>query len=311
MKIVLLDYSTLGNIRGLEKLNDLGEFEYYEYTSPEERVSRIEGAEIVITNKVVIDQNVIDSNPKLKLICILATGVDNVDVAYAKTKGVQVKNVSGYSTQSVAQHTFACLLSLIHQIQFYDHYVKSGEYAKSKIFTHIGYEYWELKGKVFGIIGLGAIGKKVAQIAQAFGAEVCYYSTSGKNYNPDYRQVNKDELFETSDVISIHAPLNEHTKHLVGETELRKMKKSAMLINMGRGGIVDEKALAEVLDEELIFGAVLDVLEKEPIEHDHPLLGIQNKNHLLITPHIAWASTAARASLVKQTIENVEHYLQN
>lgn len=310
MKIVILDYATLGVLGELSKLSELGDLISYKETPIEEIDSRIAGAEIVITNKCVLGKGHFEKNLGLKLICILATGTDNVDLVAAAESGIQVKNVSGYSTNSVAQHTFATLFYLVHQLRSYDEYVESGQYAQSNIFTHIAHEYWELAGKTFGVIGLGNIGKRVAEIAKAFGARVIYYSTSGKNKNTEYDAVSLDELLRSSDVVSIHAPLNDDTLGLIGEPELNKMKPESVLINMGRGGIVVEKDLVQALNSQQIFGAVLDVLSKEPMEVNSVLNDNLSNRNLLITPHIAWASKEAREQLISLTLNNVHEYLK-
>jgi glycerate dehydrogenase len=252
-----------------------------------------------------------DQAARLKLICIAATGMNNVDLDYAMNKNIPVKNVSGYSTDSVTQSTFAMLFYLMNHLQYYDEYVKSGSYTQSPIFTHHGREFYELKNKTFGIIGLGTIGKTVAKIASSFSCRVVYYSTSGNNRNADYERVSLETLLKSSDLISIHAPLNENTENLIGLKELTMMKRTAILINAGRGGIVSEKDLAAALDEDLIYGAGLDVLEKEPIDKGNPLLSIKNREKLLITPHIAWASLESRTLLMDKVYDNIKDYLDN
>lgn len=310
MKIVFLDAKTIGNDIDLSLFNQFGTFTPYETTNKEEVIDRVKDADIIITNKVVIDKDVIDNAPNLKLICEAATGYNNIDVNYAKEKGIQVRNVAGYSTESVVQHTFAMLFYLLEHLKYYDEYVKSGKYAKSDIFTHIEKPFWEINGKTWGIIGLGTIGRRVAQVAESFGAKVIYYSTSGVERKERYKRVSLDELLKTSDVVSIHAPLNEKTKGLIKYPQLRLMKRTAVLLNLGRGGIVDENDLAKALDEELIAGAGLDVLEKEPINEDNPLLKIKNKEKLFITPHIAWTSIEARQKLIDEIVENIKAFLE-
>ncbi len=310
MKIVFLDAKTVGNDVDLSIFNQFGDFISYETTPPDKTIERVKDADIVITNKVVIDKNVIDNAKNLKLICEAATGYNNININYAKEKGVQVRNVAGYSTESVVQHTFAMLFYLLEHLKYYDEYVKSGEYAKSDIFTHIGKPFWEINDKIWGIIGLGTIGRRVAQVAESFGAKVIYSSTSGIDRQEKYKKVSLDELLKTSDIISIHAPLNEKTRGLIKYDQLRLMKKSAILLNLGRGGIVDEDDLARALDENLIAGAGLDVLEKEPINEDSPLLKIKNKERLFITPHIAWTSIEARQKLINEIAENIKAFLE-
>ncbi|HIE59592.1 MAG TPA: D-2-hydroxyacid dehydrogenase [Hydrogenothermaceae bacterium] len=310
MKLVILDAKTLGNDIDLSGFSQFGEVEIFQTTKPEETLERVKDKDIVITNKVIIDKNIIDNAPNLKLICVAATGVNNIDIKYAKQRGIQVRNVAGYSTESVVQHTFAMLFYLLENLRYYDDYVKSGEYAKSDIFTHLGKPFWEVRGKTWGIIGLGTIGRRVADVASSFGANIIYYSTSGVKRKEKYPRVSLEELLKTSDIVSIHAPLNEKTKGLIGYEQIKLMKPTAYLLNLGRGGIVIEEDLAKALDESLIAGAGLDVLEKEPIAEDNPLLKIKNKEKLFITPHIAWTSIEARKTLINEIIENIKAFLE-
>ncbi len=308
-RIVFLDKSTVGEVDNFDKLRDFGELVTYETTSREEVMSRVPDAEIIITNKVIIDAPVMDHARSLKLICIAATGMNNVDLDYAAKKNIQVRNVAGYSTHSVAQATFSMLFYLLGHLRYYDDYVRSGKYTESPIFTHLGPAFMELRGKTFGIIGLGTIGKMVASLAGAFEAGVIYYSTSGQNRNEDYRRVELPELLGSSDVVSIHAPLNEKTRNLINLDNLRLFKPSAILINTGRGGIVNEQDLAYSLDHGILSAAALDVLEKEPITKDNPLMKIRQKDRLLIMPHIAWASRESRTVLLEGIYKNIKDYL--
>lgn len=310
MNIVFLDRSTVGDVTNLDSLERYGEVTFYETTTADETSARIEKAEIVITNKVIIDRKAMDAAPGLTLICIAATGMNNVDLEHAEKKGIDVRNVSGYSTTSVTQSTFAMVLGLINSINYYDNYVKSGGYAGSPIFTHHGRTFRELKGMVYGIIGMGAIGQSVARIAESFGCKVIYYSTTGENTDQPYEQVSMDILLETSDIISIHAPLNENTRNLMDLEKIRLMKKDSVLINAGRGNIVNEKDLAYALDHDLIAGAGLDVFSSEPIDRDNPLLKIKNQDKLILTPHIAWASREARELLIQKICGNIESFIQ-
>lgn len=307
VKIVFLDTATVGLVDNLPEISALGEYTGYEMTRPDERIGRIKGHNVVITNKVIIDRNVMDACPELKLICVVATGMNNIDLGYAAEKGIPVKNVAGYSTESVTQCTFAMLFYLMNASRYYDDYVKAGRYAKSAIFTHLGREFGELSGKHFGIIGMGTIGRRVADVASAFGAKVSYTSTSGKNLDAaGYPHLPLEDLLRAADVVSIHCPLNDQTRNLLGETRLRMMKPTAYLLNMGRGGIVDEQALAQALDENRIAGAALDVLTAEPIAAESPLLQVRHPEKLFITPHIAWASREARHLLINRTVENIK-----
>ena len=304
MKIVLLDALTFGET-DLSGFSDLGDVTVYQTTTPEETLERIKEADVVVTNKVVITAEMMDQCTDLKLICIAATGMNNVDLEHAKQKGITVKNVAGYSTNSVIQHTFSMLFYLMGHSRYYDEYVKSGEWQRSPVFTHVAQPFSEVKGKRWGIIGLGAIGRGVANIARAFGAEVVYFSTSGKNSSSDYEQLSFETLLQTCDIITIHAPLNPQTQDLVGRSELLQLKEGAVLLNLGRGGIVDEEAVAEVIDQKEIYVG-LDVLEKEPMRDPHPLMDVQHQERLYITPHIAWTSVEAREKLIAMVIENIK-----
>lgn len=309
MQIVFLDSASLGDVPNLDIFEKFGAFTAYPDTEPHQTIARIGNAEIVISNKVKIDRQVMESCPKLRLICIAATGMNNVDLACAAEKGIPVKNVAGYATNSVAQVTFALLLSLLHHISWFDHFVKSGQYARWHSFTCYERGFSELSGKQFGIIGMGAIGKRVATIAEAFGAQVVYSSTSGKNSYNRYPCLPLDRLLSTSDIISIHSPLNRDTYGLITAARLRTMKKSAVLINTGRGKIVDETDLAQALNEGWIAGAALDVHAHEPIEADNPLLSLKEPERLIQTPHIAWAAIEARTRLTEQIAGHIEAFL--
>ncbi len=309
MKIVFLDAKTVGDDVDLTIFEAFGDFVAYPTTKGTQVFDRVYDADIVITNKVVIDREVMNYAKNLKLICVAATGTNNIDIPYAKEKGIAVTNVAGYSTESVVQHTFGMLFYILEQLRYYDEYVKSGQYAESDIFTHLGRPFPEVNGKRWGIIGLGTIGKRVGQVAESFGCDVVYYSTSGVKREERFRKYPLDELLITSDIVSIHAPLNDRTKNLITYDKIRLMKPSAILLNLGRGGIVNEEDLAKALDEGLISGACLDVLEKEPIDQYNPLLYIKNKERVLITPHIAWTSIEARKRLIQEIAENIRAFL--
>lgn len=308
-KIVFLDKLTVGEVPELEKLALLGDYTAYDTTPSDRTAERIGKAEIVITNKVLITKAVMEACPGLKLICIAATGTNNVDLPEAAARGIAVRNVAGYSTDSVTQVTFALLLELLCRTCSYNRYVQEGGYAASPIFTHLTPPFSELAGKTFGIAGLGTIGKSVAKVATAFGAEVVYYSTSGKNDNPEYRQVDFETLLRDSDVISVHAPLNDRTVNLFDGKAFERMKPSAIILNVGRGGIISEAALAKAIDDGRIAGAGIDVFTQEPIRSDNPLLHTRHPERLLLTPHIAWASEEARSRLVNRIVENVQAWI--
>lgn len=306
-KIVILDGKTLGNL-DFFKLKEFGIVEYYDITNEEEVALRIKDANIVLTNKVILNSENLAQAKNLELICETATGFNNIDINYAKENNIAVANVAGYSTNTVAQHTFATVLNLYDKLSYYDEFVKSGKYAASGLFTDLSKPFYELEGKTWGIVGFGAIGKRVAKIAEAFGVSIVYYSTSGQNNNLEYKRVEFEELLSSCDIISIHAPLTEKTNGLMDYEAISKMKKSAILINMGRGPIVIEADLARAIEEELIAGAALDVFEMEPMKENSPLLVLENKENLVLTPHIAWASVEARGRLFGEVIENIRAF---
>lgn len=305
MNIVFLDAATIGELPNIQKLKDLGEYTSYDYTTKEQRAERVAGADVIITNKVIIDEEIISKAKTLKLICVAATGTNNIDLKCAERYNIPVKNVAGYSTDSVVQITFSLLLELISHTSYFNDYVQSGVYSASPSFTLITPSFNELKGKRYGIVGLGNIGRKVAKIAEAFEAEVVYYSTSGNNATNDYKQVDMQELLTSCDVISIHAPLNDKTLNLFDYEKLCKMKSNAFIINVGRGGIINEVDLVKVLDENRIAGAGVDVFTVEPMAADSPYMSLKNRNRLVATPHIAWASVEARTLLVDLIAENI------
>ena len=312
MKIVIMDAQTLGADMDLKQFEKLGEVVVYERCPQEEVIATLQeqNPDVILINKIVMGAKEMAAASNLKMIAESATGYNNIDIAYAKEHGIRVANVAGYSTQSVVQHTFAILFYLYEKLAYYDKYVKDGEYAKCPIFTHFDHLFHELAGKTWGIIGLGAIGRGVADVAKAFGCRVVYYSASGHSYDTEYEQVDFDTLLTQSDIISIHAPLNEYTKNLMNYDTLKKMKSSAYLVNVGRGPIVNDADLTKALKEDLIAGAAIDVLTAEPMEKDNPLLEIQDSEKLLITPHTAWATVEARTRLVDELYLNIEAFMQ-
>lgn len=308
MKLVFLETNSLGDDIDLSEFSKFGELITYPSSTPQETRQRVRDADVVFSNKIMMNEDTLAEAAALQYIGITATGTNNVDMEYVKSRGIAVTNVAGYSTDSVAQHTFAMTFYLLEKLRYFDEFVKSGDYSGSNLFCHYGEKFWELAGKTWGIIGLGAIGRKVAQIAESFGCRVIYYSTSGKNANPLYKRVELDTLLATSDIVSVHAPLTPQTEGMMNYEAFRKMKKSALFINVGRGPIVNEKDLAMALEENQIAGAGLDVMTKEPLPGDSPLLRIRDSRKLLLTPHIAWASVEARNRLVKELILNLEAY---
>ena len=288
-----------------EPFERLGDFISYAASSPEEARERVADADVVMINKVIVDKALIDAAGSLKLICVAATGVNNIDVDYAASKGIPVRNVAGYSTDSVAQATFMHILSLAGGAPYFDQSVKSGAYSRSGMFTDPNWNWWELAGKTIGIIGLGNIGKKVAKIAEAFGMKVCYYSTSGTGHCKDYPCLSLEELLAVSDVVSVHAPLNERTHNLLGAREFAMMKPTAYVVNAGRGAIIVEQDLADAVDNGVIAGAGIDVFVQEPIPEDHPYLKMKHPERMRLAPHVAWASVEARKRLVSMMADNV------
>lgn len=306
LKIVFLDAQTLGSDVSLAPVASLGEYVSYPSTRPEEVFDRIAGFDVVITNKVWMGKEQMDSSPALKLICVAATGTNNVDTAYAAEKGIPVRNAVDYSTESVTQVTWMHILGLVGQARYFDGYVKDGSYSASGCFTNAAVPFFELRGKTFGTVGLGNIGSRVAGVAEAFGMKVLYYPTSGKPHSDRYEaDTDLRSFLSRCDVVSVHCPLNERTKGLIGYDALAQMKRGAVIVNMGRGGIIVETDLAHALDEGLVAGAAADVFTKEPMPADHPFLHLQHPERLLLTPHIGWASREARECLIRKIAENI------
>ena len=304
MKMVFLDAATMGDV-SFAPLERLGSLLCYDSSTPEEALERVSDCDVLIVNKVRVTPELIDAAHDLKLICETATGVNNIDIEYAAKKGIPVRNVAGYSTPTVAQATFMHILSLVGSAPYFDDAVKSGRYSASGMFTDVSVNWWELAGKTIGIIGMGNIGRKVAQIAEAFGMNVCYFSTSGTSHCKDYPSLPLEQLLAQSDIVSVHAPLNERTDALIGEKELAMMKSSAYIVNMGRGGIVVEEALVKAVDEGVIAGTALDVYSVEPLPEDSCYLKARHPERFRFAPHVAWASEEARARLLGMVAENI------
>ena len=307
MKIVILDRATLGFDVDISVFEKYGTVMSYDFTKKEETEDRIKDADIVLTNKVLITKEHMD-NSNIQLICITATGMNNVDLEYAKIKKIEVKNVAGYSTSSVVQVGFSMIFHFVQKLNYYKNYVDQGKWQKSDIFTHIDKPFFELDGKKVGIIGLGEIGRNFAKKAKAFDCEVMYYSTSGRNSNSEYKQVSLDELLKTCDIITIHAPLNDDTKDLLNYENMKNIKDGAILLNLGRGGIINEADLAKIIDEKEIYCGI-DVVSVEPILDSNPLLSVKNKEQLLLLPHIGWSSVEARNRLIEMVAQNIEDFI--
>ncbi len=310
LKIVFLERDTLGNDVDLSCFSELGEVVSYAKSEPEKNAVRAAGADILIVNKIPVNEALLAGAEHLKLVCLTATGTNNVDFSYTAKRGIPVANVKGYSTDSVVQHTFALLFYVYEKLAFYDRFVKSGEYTRSDIFSRFDQPFRELAEKTWGVIGLGSIGRRVADIARAFGCKTCYYSTTGANVQPEYRPVSLETLLAESDIVSVHAPLTPATRGLIGKAELARMKPSAVLLNLGRGPIVIEEDLAEALEKGSIAGAGLDVLSVEPMTAENPLLRIQDSSRLIVTPHIAWATVEARQRCSDEVCENIRAFLR-
>lgn len=310
MKIVFLDAKTIGEDIDLSGFDALGEVVKYGFSTEQEARERSKDADVLILNKVQVNEQTIGEADHLKLVCVTATGTNNLDKEYLDKRGIAWRNVAGYSTESVAQHTFAMLFYLLEKLPYYDDYVKSEKYVNDVSFTHFAKAFHELSGMTYGIIGLGNIGRRVADIAKAFGCRVIYYSTSGRNSQPGYERVDFDELLEQSDIVSIHAPLDENTLGLMNKEAFAKMKNSAILLNVGRGPIINEADLAEALNNKTIAAAGLDVLSVEPMQEDNPLRGIKDSELLLITPHIAWAGVEARNRLMGIILGQIKEFFK-
>lgn len=308
MKIVFLDVKTIGEDIDLSGYNRLGQVVKYPFSTPAQVPERIADADVIVLNKVRIDAETVGDAPNLKLVCVTATGTNNLDKEFLESRGIAWRNVAGYSTESVAQHTFAMLFYLLEKLRYYDDYVKDGHYACDTSFTHFEEHFYELKEKTWGIIGLGNIGRRVASIAKAFGAHVIYTSPSVSPKQEGYCQVDMDTLLAASDIISVHAPLNKYTENLIGAATFKKMKNSCIFLNLGRGPIVIEDDLAEAIEQHEIAAAGLDVLCTEPMSPYNPLLRIKDSRRLFITPHIAWASVESRTRLMEIVLEQIHEF---
>ena len=309
MKIVILERNTVGADVDVSAMEQFGEVAVYTDTTPETVAKRVKDADIIVANKMPLNESTLKDAVNVKLIEEFATGYDNIDTEYCRSRNIAVCNVSNYSTDSVVQHTFAMALSLMESLPWYDSFVKSGQYSNSGIFTYFGKEFSQISSLTWGVAGMGNIGKKVALVARAFGAEVVCYSTSGVNNVIGYKFLDKEAFFSQCDIISLHCPLNDRTRHLVNEKTLSLMKPSAILINVARGAVVDSASLANAIDERMIAAAGIDVMEREPISPEDPLMHVKNKERLLLTPHMAWASREARQKVVSEACKNIEAFL--
>lgn len=313
MNIVILEGKSVGEDMTFAPFDQLGEVTIYPKTSAEEMPERVKDADIIIANKLPMCEKTLSTAEHLKLVCLTATGTNNLDGDYLKSRGIQARNVAGYSTDAVAQHTFALLFYLWEKLRFYDDFVKSGEYSRGNSFSCFPEQFLELNGKTWGIIGMGAIGQRVAEIASVFGCRIICYSASGAAYDfqeKGWTQVDFDTLLKESDILSIHAPLNQYTENLMNLDAFRKMKKEAVLINVARGPIVNQEDLCTALTENLISAAGLDVLKVEPLAEDNPLGRIKDSRRLIITPHMAWAPVETRARCLDEVVKNIEAFFR-
>lgn len=309
MKLVVLERNSAGTDVDVSCFEKFGEVEYYPNTVAENTAQRVRDADIIMANKAPLNETTLKDAPNVKLICLLATGFDNVDLAYCKSRGIKVTNVVNYCTSTVAQHTLLLALALSEKLAFYDNYVKSGTYSTQDRFSNFDKAFYDLEGKTWGIVGMGTIGRRVAGLAKAFGCKVIFYSASGKSTCTDYERVEFDTLLQESDILSLHCPLSDRTRGLIDKDALLKMKETAILVNVARGPVVDTQALYDALIANQIAGAGLDVLEREPMTKDNPLAQIKDSTKLIITPHMAWASVESRTHMVQEVVKNIEAFL--
>lgn len=309
MKIVFLDRETVGHDIDTTKFREFGELVEYDTTNRDQVKEYIKDANVIIFNKTVMNEDMLVNAKELKLICVTATGFDNIDLDYCRKNKIACCNVVGYSTPSVVQHTFASTLYILEKLDYYDKFVKSEEYANQSSFTNFSKTFYELEGKTWGIIGMGNIGKKVAEVARTFGANVITHSITNKD-NKDYKNVSFDDLLNQSDILSLHCPLSDLSRNLINLEALKKMKSNAILVNVARGPVVNDADLYYALENNLIYGAALDVLTNEPMAKDNPLINFKDSNRLLITPHIAWASYESRSRCLSEIYENIHSFIK-
>ncbi len=310
MKLVVLERNSVGTDIDVSCFEQFGEVTYYANTAEEQISERVKEADIIISNKAPLNETTLADAPNIKLICLLATGYDCVDLAYCQSRGIKVTNVVNYCTPAVAQHTILLALMLTEKIAFYDEYVKSGAYSAQDRFSNFDRAFHDLDGKNWGIVGMGTIGHKVAELASAFGCHVLFYSASGKSTCTEYPRVELDTLLRTSDIISLHCPLTDRTRNLIDKNALDKMKHTAILINVARGPVVNTADLYQALMAEKIMAAGLDVLDREPMTPSNPLSQIKDSTKLIITPHMSWASIESRTHLVSEIVKNIQAFIE-
>jgi glycerate dehydrogenase len=308
MKIVVLDRFAMGLDTPVEKLERFGKVEIYNSTNADDLVARATDADVLVLNKVRIDDNAFNSLPKLKLICIFATGYDNIDLISARKHGVAVCNVPGYSTDSVVLFTVANVLALYSRLYEYNNFVRSGEYSASGVANRLTPVYHELRGKTWGIVGLGNIGRAVAKVAEAFGAKVIAYKRTPVD---DYECVGIDELCERSDIITLHCPLNDGTRNLISKDLIAHMKKDVIIVNEARGSVVNEMDIKNAIINGDIGAFGSDVYSVEPFGEDHPFCEIKDKSNVLLTPHAAWGAYEARVRCLEIICDNIDAFISN
>jgi glycerate dehydrogenase len=309
MNIVVLERNSVGPDISVDILNELGNVTFYNNTVTIEEVrDRVKDADIIVANKSPMREESLKDAPNVKIICEFATGYDNCDLAYCKSRGIMVCNVVNYSTEMVSQHTFTLALALSQKLPHYDNYVKSGQYSAQDRFSNFDVPFYELAGKTWGIVGMGNIGRRVAKIAEAFGCRVIFHSITGKSRCTEYEQVDKETLLRESDFLSLHCPLSDLSRNFIDREALKLMKNSAILINVARGPVVNNTDLYEALEAGEITAAGLDVLEKEPLELSNPLSRLKDSNRIIITPHLAWGSVEARMRCVQGVYNNIKAF---
>lgn len=310
MKLVVLERNSVGTDVDVSCFEKFGDVTYYPNTVADNTAERVQNADIIIANKAPLNESTLKNAPHVKLICLFATGFDNVDITYCKNRGIKVANVVNYCTPAVAQHTLMLALALAEKVAFYDNYVKSGAYSAQDRFSNFDRPFRDLEGQTWGIIGMGTIGRKVAGLARAFGCKVIFFSASGNSTCTEYERVDFHTLLKESDILSLHCPLTDRTRGLINQEALGQMKPTAILVNVARGPVVDSQALYDALINNQIAAAGLDVLEKEPMAKNDPLSQIKDSTKLIITPHMAWASTESRTNLVAEVCKNIESFLE-
>jgi glycerate dehydrogenase len=307
MKIVILDAATVtANDISFDCFDRFGEVVAYDLTPQEKLVERIIDADMVITNKCVLTARIMEQAKKLKYIGLFATGYNNIDVEYANAHNITVCNAPGYSTQAVAQHTFAFILAILNRVGEYNETVKNGDWIKSRTFSYFPLPLSELDNKTIGIVGYGAIGRRVGEIAKAFNMRVLVNNRSRVN-DDTVTQVSFDELLKRSDIVTLHCPLNKDSENIMNESAFGKMKNGAIFINTARGGMVDEAALKNALESGKLKGAGIDVLRKEPMDAECPLFNVKN---CYITPHVAWAGVETRERLMQVVCDNIKAFIE-